>query len=152
MQRVRRNIELLIPRLADLGYRFGYESLEAIQSEIHPQVFAPPATGVTQTTDELEQRIGPLPLSLRAFYEVVGEVNFVGDILLRGTTGAAYQTAWMKSTCIQLRWRSKGPSRGRRNGISLRKSGICRARMKTIVRRSRLLCATTDAGRPNRSG
>ena len=50
-----------------------------IQSEIHPQVFGCPPLALHRQL-RLEQRIGPLPLSLRAFYEVVGEVNFVGDI------------------------------------------------------------------------
>jgi len=54
MQRVRHNLERLIPRLQ------------------------PPAPATQAQLAELESLAGPLPLSLRAFYEVVGSVNLVG--------------------------------------------------------------------------
>jgi hypothetical protein len=38
----------------------------------------PPAPDTTEQIAALERQGGPLPLSLRAFYELVGSVNFVG--------------------------------------------------------------------------
>jgi hypothetical protein len=69
MTRVRANIELLVPRLTTLGYRFG-----------HPdRVFVRPDNETRRLVADAERRIGPLPLSLRAWCEVVGEVNFMGS-------------------------------------------------------------------------
>lgn len=93
MRRVRRNIELLIPRLQALGYRFGKaqrvsnrmviidpsrldEFLEDYLTE-YP-VFQPPPPETARRLDELEQRAGLLPLSLRAFYLEIGGVNLTG--------------------------------------------------------------------------
>jgi hypothetical protein len=80
MRRVRANIEMLIPRLEALGYTFGYGWARgsSFADGSHLPVFTPPAPDVAGTIDELERRAGILPLSLRAFYEVVGSVNFVG--------------------------------------------------------------------------
>jgi hypothetical protein len=79
MRRVRHNLELLVPRLSELGYRFGYMSLPGIRDLQHPQVLALPVSDVKEKVAELERQCGILPLSLRAFYEVVGEVNLVGE-------------------------------------------------------------------------
>ncbi len=81
MRRVRHNIEALIPRLEAAGYQFGYGWVcgHAFPSGPPDPVFAPPPPNVAQRLAELEARTGVLPLSLRAFYEVVGAVNFVGE-------------------------------------------------------------------------
>lgn len=42
-------------------------------------MLSPPTEAVGQEIAEVERRAGLLPLSLRAFYEVVGGVNFVGS-------------------------------------------------------------------------
>src|SRR5262249_18397695 len=69
MNRARANIELLVPRLTSLGYRFA-----------HPdRVFVPADEETRRLVAEVERRAGPLPLSLRAWCEVVGEVNFMGS-------------------------------------------------------------------------
>lgn len=79
MRRVRHNIETLIPRLEALGYTFGYGwALGRDFPNYVMAVYTPPAPNVTETIAEIERRFGILPLSLRAFYEVVGSVNFVG--------------------------------------------------------------------------
>ncbi len=68
MSRARTNIELLVPRLHSLGYRFA-----------HPdRVFVPADEEFRQLVADVERRAGPLPMSLRAWCEVVGEVNFMG--------------------------------------------------------------------------
>ena len=85
MWRVRRNIETLIPRLHQLGYKFGYAwatqftPAERLEMEQDEPVFAAPSPDIAQEIHELERRAGTLPLSLRSFYEIVGEVNFIGS-------------------------------------------------------------------------
>jgi len=78
LRRVRHNIELLIPRLEALGYQFGHSWLRDSEPHAHPPVFTPPASDVHEIIAEFEQWIGVLPRLLRAFYEIVGSVNFVG--------------------------------------------------------------------------
>jgi hypothetical protein len=84
MRRVRHNIELVIPRLHALGYRFGeiphaygWEEWEREFTKAYP-VFQPPPPATARVLDDLEKRVGVLPLSLRAFYLEIGGVNFVG--------------------------------------------------------------------------
>ena len=88
MRRARHNIATLLPRLTEHGYRFGYawiledalsDADERAWAEAQPPVLSPPASDVTARIAELEVVAGVLPLSLRAFYEEVGGVNFVGD-------------------------------------------------------------------------
>jgi hypothetical protein len=68
MLRAKHNISLLVERLTKLEYRF-----------ISPEsVWTPPDAKLTTTLDTLEQRYGPFPLVVRMWYEVVGEVDFVG--------------------------------------------------------------------------
>jgi hypothetical protein len=69
MGRARTNIELLVPRLTALGYQFADSD----------RVLVPPSDAIPSFLDQIERRAGPLPLSLRAWCEVVGEVNFMGS-------------------------------------------------------------------------
>jgi hypothetical protein len=81
MRRVRWNIETLIPRLRKIGYEFGYGWLDVRDRSFalnQPAAFSPPSAETRQLIIELERVAGPLPLSLQAFYAVVGSVNFVG--------------------------------------------------------------------------
>jgi uncharacterized protein (TIGR02996 family) len=67
MHRVRRNLDVIVNRLDQLGYLFASPN----------QVHVPPADDVVAKLDEIERRLqGPLPLSLRAFWEIVGSVDF----------------------------------------------------------------------------
>lgn len=81
MRRVRHNIELLVPRLEAAGYQFGYTWVHGrkFPSGLPDPVFSPPSHDAAQLLTKLETRVGDLPVSLRAFYEVVGAVNFVGE-------------------------------------------------------------------------
>lgn len=68
MLRARQNVAILVERLNRLGYRF-----------LAPEeVWVPSTQASTAALDTLEQQYGPLPLSLRMWYEVVGSVNFMG--------------------------------------------------------------------------
>lgn len=69
MARARANIELLVQRLNTMGYRFAYPD----------RVFVPADEEFRRLVGEVEGRAGPLPLSLRIWCEVVGEVNFMGS-------------------------------------------------------------------------
>jgi hypothetical protein len=77
MRRVRRNCETLVSRLRSVGYVFGvYADGSRGYSSDGPLV--PPSAGSSSDLAELEEQVGPLPLSLRAFWEEVGSVDFVG--------------------------------------------------------------------------
>ncbi len=69
MGRARENVELLVPRLEVLGYNFTYPKY----------VLVPPEPDVLNRLAALEKLAGVLPLSLRAWCEVVGSVNFTGS-------------------------------------------------------------------------
>jgi hypothetical protein len=80
MRRARYNIEVLITRLEQTGYQFGYAELpvEPEFAATQPAVLRLPERNIHQTLARLESSVGPLPLSLYAWYEHIGEVNFVG--------------------------------------------------------------------------
>jgi hypothetical protein len=68
MTRAKHNITLLVERLNTLGYRF-----------VTPDnIWNPPDQARIADLDRFEQQYGPLPLSLRMWYELIGPVNFMG--------------------------------------------------------------------------
>lgn len=69
MTRVRRNLEVLIERLDSMGYEF-----RSPRSTLED-----PPCDVADKIAEIEDRVGALPLSLRAFYETVGGVDLRGE-------------------------------------------------------------------------
>jgi hypothetical protein len=71
MRRARHNIERLVERLHQIGFQF--QDPEAVFLPTTPQQLA--------DLDALEHEIGPAPLSLRAWAEQVGTVNFMGAYL-----------------------------------------------------------------------
>ncbi len=73
MTRARTNVALLVERLTTLGYRFVSDVLGA-----PPTPWVPPTTHSLADLRAFEQQHGPLPLSLHAWYEVVGAVDFMG--------------------------------------------------------------------------
>ena len=68
MRRARQNIELLIARLRKLGYAF----------EFPDDVFTPPEAELLEDMVLFEKVVGRVPLSVRAWVEQVGTVNFIG--------------------------------------------------------------------------
>jgi hypothetical protein len=71
MRRVRHNIELLAQRLRRIDYKFRDPA----------KVFVPPPDDTPAKIAEIEQMAGLMPIALRAWYEVVGSVNFTGHHL-----------------------------------------------------------------------
>lgn len=89
MQRVRLNIEKLVPRLNALGYMFvdGYLNKEFLhrsskeeQEKLNQmyRIFRPSSSDAPYQLQILERQLGTFPLSLRYWYEEVGSVNLVG--------------------------------------------------------------------------
>ena len=74
MRRVESNIRTLAERLTNMGYRF----VKPGNRDATPRPHVPPPAGIQKRVIAFEKEFGTLPLSLRAFYEVVGEVNFIG--------------------------------------------------------------------------
>jgi len=99
MLRVRHNIQLLIARWESAGHRFGYSWATGwaagVGGKLHyvdgrpglpdyivnvPPLLAEPDQETLAALRQYEDVKGPLPIVLRAFYEVVGAVNFVGNV------------------------------------------------------------------------
>lgn len=77
MRRVRRNCERIVSRLRTLGYVFGtYPDGTRRNYKVDP--ITPPSDQMRSARKELEQEAGTIPLSLEAFWEEVGAVDFVG--------------------------------------------------------------------------
>ncbi len=103
MRRAYHNIEHLIERLRSLGYRFGYEwwnpdYLDMLEGDPPPPVYAPPLPDACHHLDALEARVGPVPLSVRAWYEEVGAVNFVGMYPVQDATDPDGFTCYVQFT------------------------------------------------------
>jgi hypothetical protein len=78
MRRCRKNVERLVARLRAMDYVFTYDD----------EVVLPPEPHVLERIAALERQVGPIPLSLCAWYEIVGSVIFRG--FLPGWRDKAY--------------------------------------------------------------
>lgn len=84
MHRVDQNVRILAERLTALGYRFvepgSRSGLFGLGKPKSHAPHVPPAPDSADRIAELEDVAGgPIPLSLRAFFDVVGAVNFTGE-------------------------------------------------------------------------
>lgn len=83
MRRVEQNVRILSERLKALGYSFvepGSGGLFGLRKPQAHESHVPPERDSAARIAELENVVGgPIPLSLRAFFEVVGAVNFNGQ-------------------------------------------------------------------------
>jgi len=77
MGRVGRNCERLVERLESQGYVFGTYP-DGSKRYYSTDPLTPPSEEFLSFMEELEAEAGPLPLSLTAFWQVVGAVDFVG--------------------------------------------------------------------------
>ncbi len=87
MSRVRSNIALLIPRLKILNYELVdgdwtryWEQAEYPEPELNEllRAYREPPLQTPAFLQEIEQRVGALPLAVRCWYEEVGSVNLIG--------------------------------------------------------------------------
>lgn len=93
MQRVRYNVELLHSRLLDLNYRF-IEPESAYKKPI--------STNTQKNLPYIEQLFGILPLSVRMWYEMIGEVYFVGDHPLLATSRPSERSIGSDPFCCYI--------------------------------------------------
>ncbi len=77
MRRVRRNCELLVSRLRAAGYVFGIYP-DGSRGYYTQGPLVPPSESTRSKVAELEAQVGPIPLSLVAFWQEVGSVDLVG--------------------------------------------------------------------------
>jgi hypothetical protein len=77
MERVRRNCERIIARLQKAGYKFGVYP-DGSSGYYTEGALVPPTKATREDVATLEEQVGPLPLSLAAFWQEVGSVDFVG--------------------------------------------------------------------------
>lgn len=87
MSRIRYNLALLIPRLKTLGYELidgdwtsYWEQTEPPEQERNDllRAYREPPPRTPALLNEIEQRVGALPLVVRCWYEEVGSVNLIG--------------------------------------------------------------------------
>ncbi len=78
MRRVKHNAEAIAARLKSIRYRFDYDP-EDERSYAFDAPYYPPSPNAIEQVAELESLAGPLPLSLRAWYEIGGSINFLGS-------------------------------------------------------------------------
>jgi hypothetical protein len=77
MRRVQRNCALIVSRLEEEGYTFGvYPDGSKDYFSFGPLV--PPTEQTSADIEVLEEMAGPIPLSLLAFWKIVGSVDLVG--------------------------------------------------------------------------
>ena len=72
--RARHNIEVIVERLTQDGFRFHTNDDE--QTPVKPHI--PPTQTAAQHAEWLEQRFGPVPLTLLSWVRLVGDVWLVG--------------------------------------------------------------------------
>lgn len=84
-RRARHNIELIVERLSDDGYRF--HTNDDDQTPVRPHT--PPTPDASAHVDWLEQRFGMVPMTLSSWIRIVGDVWLVGTHPRWATSAAA---------------------------------------------------------------
>ena len=77
MRRVARNCEMIVSRLRALGYVFGVYP-DGSRGYYTRGPLVPPSGETCADCASLEEQVGPLPISLVAFWQEVGSVDLVG--------------------------------------------------------------------------
>jgi hypothetical protein len=75
MSRVDANVRTLVTRLAEIGFEFTTPDGARRRSK---DAHVAPDARAAKRIQRVEKSVGPLPLSIRAFYEVVGSVDLIG--------------------------------------------------------------------------
>ena len=79
MQRVGRNCERIVKRLETTGYTFGVYP-NGSRGYFSEGALRAPTDATRADCAELESLVGPLPLSIKAFWQHVGAVDLVGRL------------------------------------------------------------------------
>ena len=74
-RRARHNLELIVERLSNAGYRF--HTNDDDQTPVQPHI--PPTPGAAAHADWLQQRFGMLPMTLLSWVRIVGDIWLVGS-------------------------------------------------------------------------
>lgn len=74
-RRARRNIDTLVERLHNQGYRFFNEPEDTLPTVPH----VPPTPEVEEHLRQLESLVGPVPMALASWMRLVGDVCLVGS-------------------------------------------------------------------------
>lgn len=77
MRRARHNIEIIVPRLKEIGYHFGALKDDPVYWAAY-EAYTPPSENTEAILRKLEARIGPLPLAFREWHLQVGQVSLLG--------------------------------------------------------------------------
>lgn len=77
MRRVRRNLEVIEARLRAMGYDFASYP-DGAPREFASAPLGAPSDGSAREAEAVRGEMGPIPLSLDAFWSTVGSVDFVG--------------------------------------------------------------------------
>lgn len=80
MRRARQNIETIIARLSAIGYQFGVYPDGTLPRNGKPfeGPLIPPPLDTAGKIRQIEALVGAIPISLTAFWTIVGSVNLVG--------------------------------------------------------------------------
>jgi hypothetical protein len=76
MERVGENALILVPRLQSFGFEFGVYP-DGAPFPGYRGAHVPPPAGIIERINTVENIVGAIPLSLRAFWETVGSVNLI---------------------------------------------------------------------------
>jgi len=75
MSRVDQNVRAVVTRLGEIGFEFTTpDGARRRVSDVHVL----PDARIAKRIQRIEKASGPLPLSIRAFYEVVGSIDLIG--------------------------------------------------------------------------
>lgn len=89
MNRVRQNVERILQRLQKIGYLF--DCLGDPPPDNRP--YQPPKRAIKADLEKIERMVGAIPISVRAWMEFVGTVNFMGN--LPGIRGKNAHVNWL---------------------------------------------------------
>jgi hypothetical protein len=93
MARVRANVETIAQRLIQMEYRFFHNTNPVAKPVLHP-----PAEFALSQVLRMEEEAGPLPLSIRAWFQIGGEVDLTGVhprlSFIRGQTSERTALEW----------------------------------------------------------
>jgi hypothetical protein len=100
MTRARHNVELIERKLSGLDFRFHRKSLSSLKTPV-----GVPTKNTLELLDSFEQRIkGPLPMSLRSWYERIDGVCLCGYhpwIAPQGQGGVFRAPQYREALCVQ---------------------------------------------------